>query len=1251
MNIKKFLSSLLFIALPAAPVFGATVWTAGDTTTGTPLDAVNWNNGTPTAANPGTITDAQVSVSTNFNPVTASGDSVSLTLAGTTKFSVTGTCIPFSAFSGITNGKGLLELTLTDTAEMSTTGNFWGGTNNNANFAHPLDGYDYAAYYTFGGNSTLTVDGELWIGMSAKAKVLIKDGATVTSKKGNSGIGWDSSSNDSLIEMTGGTLKAVSFYVTQTGTSGTMNQTGGVFTTSDSLILNKAGGKYTLSGMGASLNVGGTLSNAGTVLLTDGASAVVKTLTGVGTTTISKAAVAGITTWDVTGNDKISDGGIVNVATLNTVSGTLTIEGDSSDVNISNFYIGNTANSTGSVVLNSGTLDASVNFQTGIASGAGGNYTQTGGTLNYTGTANALFGTAANSNTVFNISGGNFNITSASLYLSDNDAASVTMNLSGTAALSTKEARIGQHGTATVTMDGKSTWTTNGSVFTIARLDAASNGTLEMKGESQLTTGDFRMSYADSTSNAGTSTLKMSGKSQLTINGTFIPYSNIQGKTNTGCVNVSLTDDAVMTVTGNFWGGTNDNTRYAVPQDGKDYAAYYTFSGNSKFTCAEWWVAMTAKSHILIEGNASVISNNGNSGLGWSGIGAAGSLLEMTGGTLSAKTFSIGNENACFMNQSGGTATFTTLNLATNSGASGSTLTLSGTGTLKADTMNLGNGGDGTLTMSGGTLEGKTVTVGVGASGTVTMNGANAKFNAGNLYIGSSAKDSVFTLQDGTLTTTTELRIGDDAAGKTTFSQSGGTVNAAGKVVFGFHNTGICDVNISGGTFNATSDILYLADSDATSVNLNLSGTGKLVAKQVNVAQHGTSFITMSGNSAMETKDFFMSYNYDKSDNAVSSLTMTDDASLKVTGAFIPFNGYNAEGKTHTGKGRVEVKMDGNSSIYVTGNLWTGANSGNAATPMDGEDYTAYYTFGGNSTLSCNEFWVAMSAKSHILIQDSASVTSRGGNSGIAWSENSNDSLLEMTGGTLKAPTFYVGNSDSSYGTLNISGGTAEFSNLYMQKLSDIITSGTGVLKTKNFTQKGTVTLDGGTIQAESLTNEASGTVQNNRGDLYATAINNAGTFNVAPNGRIQVGTIGAASGETLTLTGTADYNMGGSFVLDVFSTSNYDKIAYNGSGDLLFGEGAGVVLNLSKAVGINSSDTFEIDGWISGFDDLNLLEGLNVAVEGISNMTGYIDGNGNIIFGSRDVLPEPASVTLLLAGVFGLMFFRFQTQRKTSRS
>ncbi|MDO4630590.1 MAG: PEP-CTERM sorting domain-containing protein [Planctomycetia bacterium] len=475
---------------------------------------------------------------------------------------------------------------------------------------------------------------------------------------------------------------------------------------------------------------------------------------------------------------------------------------------------------------------------------------------------------------------------------------------------------------------------------------------------------------------------------------------------------------------------------------------------------------------------------------------------------------------------------------------------------------------------------------------------------------------------------------------------------------------------------NTGDGIVYVADQDSTVTKMNLSGTGKLVVNEIRFGQHGDATMNMSGNSVMEAKTFCMGYSYDDTHSVNTSITLKENATLKaekfymaygqgsktnavnatltllgdskmeVSGDFIPFRGFHANG--HTGKACATLVMDDNASL-TTGNFWGGSNNANNyAAPADGNEYAAYYTFSGNSKLSVAEWWVAMSAKSYVLIEENAEITSRNGNSGLAWSAGANGSLLEMTGGKLTVPNFYISNGSNHAATMNQSGGLVNFGTLKMTSPNaDLNISDDAVMKVDTTADNGgEIAVSGGDLQIKTLNNNAGGRIQVSGGDLYATTINNVGTMKVTDAGRVQVGTIGATTGETLTISGANAISMNGDFVLDIFSLTDFDKLNVAEGSTLDFGTEAGLVLSIAKEAGFSNTEGYVIDNWITSFDDLNVLQSLNLSVEGANDFVAFMNANGGIVFGNANAVPEPASIILLLLGVFGLVAVRKSTRK-----
>ncbi len=197
--------------------------------------------------------------------------------------------------------------------------------------------------------------------------------------------------------------------------------------------------------------------------------------------------------------------------------------------------------------------------------------------------------------------------------------------------------------------------------------------------------------------------LSFTGESRTNLTGTFVPVGNITS--GNAAFTMRLEDSASVAVTGNNWVGTNNANNTLKPISGNDYVVSMYFTGSSKYTAfKEWWTAMSVKTLISIEDNATVSALAGNAGFSWCS-NANGSLLNMTGGKLlvTADNFWIGDaENAtrygtATMNQSGGNASIAHFLV----GQAGSSYNLSN-GVMNAGYMTVYSGSNANLT--GGTL-------------------------------------------------------------------------------------------------------------------------------------------------------------------------------------------------------------------------------------------------------------------------------------------------------------------------------------------------------------------------------------------------------------------------------------------------------------------------------------------------------------------------------------------------------------------
>ena len=851
-------AALLFYAI-SVPAIADTMWNTEYTSVEDLLSEYYWTNGAPvTLGNPGYINEGTITVySTDYRPG-AVGQDVDITFGGSSQTTIEG---PFIPLGSINSGLASFTFEVTDNASVTASGNFWGGTNAASTFS-PTHGnfYPLTQYYT--GNSAFSV-GEWWTAMSARSYILIADNASVESRSGNSGIGWNGSSHRSVLEMAdNGKLSMVNAELR----GGTVNlYDASSATLSGALKIYEASSKVYLFDQ-AKLTANGDTSiyNAGSALNPKETSEVA----------LKTAIVYDSGAMTLTGESKVSStqlrilsSGAVNV----TQDATLTIDGTT--------YIG---------------YDS-----------AGGIFNQTGGTVNANGTT--YFSWHADSTA--NLSGGQF-IVNGTIYGSDQNERIGNVNMSGDAYLKATNMNWGQHGINNINMTDYSVMEAN----------------------------SFHLAYHYDATDTSETHLVMSGNSKVIANGGVTPFSNVNSTDAHAYATVVMKDDSTFTVADNFWGGKNNETNITLPLEGKDYALEMTFSDNSSFAAAnEFWVAMSAKANVLIEDNAHVYSGGGNSGIGWA-AGAEGSLVTMTGGTL-------------------------TVNAWNNFGS----------------TMNVGG---------------------------------NALFKT-NSGITMDRSASYMTLSDdAVIRVAGTTNIGSSSDYPANFTQTGGYFFANGTTYFSYHED--ANVNISGGKYISNSGQLYVTDQSTRTANITLSDDGYLQAKDLRLSQHGTTNLTMSGNSSILTNIFSAAFNYTDGDNVINENTIGESA--KVTTGRMTFFGGNAE-QGHTGAGYGSLTLNDNANVTVAADTLVGAGAGTGI--VGGKENSAEITLNGNSTFTTGTFIAANGTRSLTNVNDSATFNATTIDIGY-------DSTFNLNSGKINLrPYGYI---KATEGTFNANGGAINFS-------------------------------------------------------------------------------------------------------------------------------------------------------------------------------------------------------------------------------
>lgn len=501
------------------------------------------------------------------------------------------------------------------------------------------------------------------------------------------------------------------------------------------------GSTYNLSGTGILAVTGGThgtttidpmLSNGGTINQSGGTLSTVK-YSGGGTANLTGGTFSAF---------YLTNTGAINVKTGGTleageIGGKVVIDGGTLQQNNMQLYLQGGSDvtlKTGSIAPGAG------KFWIGSSSG-NATLTQTGGAVSYSSSSseNVVIGAVSGSNATANISGGTFTVSAPSnLFLTDDDGAVATVNVSGSAAVSTQMVSVGQHGSGTLNPSGNATWTTNGKDFLSGWHDAAATAAVTISDSAQLTTGNLYPGYA-ATGSTGANSMTLSDSAKVTVNGNFVPFkgADAENKSGTGQVNVTLGGSSSLSISGNLWGGSNDGDHTVAPMAGQDYAFNLTIGGNSTLSCQEMWAAMTTKTHLTIADSASVTARGGsNSGIGWS-ASAANSRIDLTGGSLTVNSTNLAIQNQGTFDQSGGSVAAKTILITGGSQYLVSDGTTSASTAIEQKAVLNQSGGEiatpafntaagSATTLTGGTLHASAVT----NAGTMTLDGGTLALGA-----------------------------------------------------------------------------------------------------------------------------------------------------------------------------------------------------------------------------------------------------------------------------------------------------------------------------------------------------------------------------------------------------------------------------------------------------------------------------------------------------------------------------------------
>jgi hypothetical protein len=524
-----------------------------------------------------------------------------------------------------------------------------------------------------------------------------------------------------------------------------------------------------------------------------------------------------------------------------------------------------------------------------------------------------------------------------------------------------------------------------------------------------------------------------------------------------------------------------------------------------------------------------------------------------------------------------------------------------------------------------------------------------------------------------------DLIVGD--VGNATMTQTGGSLSATDEIIIGLADVSTAVVNVSGGDFKADGrSILVGFDGNGT---LNVSGTGNVRANfdmLVGFIEGGVGTVNLSGGTIEAGFLFTNSFTGPAGSTAVMTQT---GGTFTARIAYVLGQSAGTTTMTHSG-GAINCTV-GNGDMVVS----------------DGNNNSTTYNISGTATVDLSHAFIvgAFGGSNGTVNQTGGTITANGsatpdGRDGIIVGRDGNG-VWNMSGGTNNVKSVFLGDFDTSNGTMKISGGTLNVSGnlsvgaaLASNAAPDRVEpDGANGAQGQALDANGTLIVSGAAATIDVAGNFLANPTDKSsfRRDPFIAGADNSATlgfeiFNATGTSLIDVvgvadldgavidldlmGGFTPTAGATFDLLTASAFGSTGSGTTQNVGTGEAFTLASEDSGVFslaLVPGGRGEILR-ATFLGTSTNDAdFDNDGDVDGADFLTWQRGLGLSGAAATNAAG--NANGDTVINGADLtvwksefgppavaaagaVPEPSAAALLLIAAAG-----FAARRTATRS